>query len=377
MPHQHQYTLQLDWPQFIRQHWQQRPLLIKNAFTHFCDPISADELAGLALENDIDSRLISHQQDIWQVSHGPFNDFDQLGERDWTLLVQAVNNWHQPCSALMLPFRHLPDWRLDDLMISFSVPGGGVGPHLDQYDVFIIQGMGRRRWRVGEKHPMPQYCPHPDLLQVAPFEAIIDEEMTAGDLLYIPPGFPHEGYSLEDSLNYSVGFRAPSGRELFSGFADYLIQYELGGKRYRDRQLAPRATPADILPQELDQLRQMMQELMAQPEYFHHWFGEFASQPRHELDLAPLQPPCQPEELLDALRQGESLTRLHGLRVLKIADDVFVNGERVHSSQTQALKALAGELIVTRQHLVTALDDPDFIATLTALVNQGYWYFSG
>lgn len=113
----------------------------------------------------------------WQVSHGPFESYDHLGETNWSLLVQAVNHWHEPTAALMRPFRELPDWRIDDLMISFSVPGGGVGPHLDQYDVFIIQGTGRRRWRVGEKLQMKQHCPHPDLLQVDPFEAIIDEEL--------------------------------------------------------------------------------------------------------------------------------------------------------------------------------------------------------
>ncbi|MCK8349854.1 cupin domain-containing protein, partial [Erwinia amylovora] len=102
------------------------------------------------------------------------------------------------------------------------------GPHFDQYDVFIIQGTGRRRWRVGEKLEMKQHCPHPYLLQVEPFDAIIDEEMEPGDILYIPPGFPHEGYSLENAITYSVGFRAPSGRELISGFADYVLARELG-----------------------------------------------------------------------------------------------------------------------------------------------------
>jgi hypothetical protein len=116
-----------------------------------------------------------------------FRKLRSPGENNWSLLVQAVNHWHEPTAALMRPFRALPDWRMDDLMISFSVPGGGVGPHLDQYDVFIIQGTGRRRWRVGEKVPMKQHCPHPDLLQVDPFEGIIDEELEPGDILYIPP----------------------------------------------------------------------------------------------------------------------------------------------------------------------------------------------
>ena len=186
-----EYQLTLNWPDFLERHWQKRPVVLKRGFNNFIDPISPDELAGLAMESEVDSRLVSHQDGKWQVSHGPFESYDHLGETNWSLLVQAVNHWHEPTAALMRPFRELPDWRIDDLMISFSVPGGGVGPHLDQYDVFIIQGTGRRRWLVGEKLQMKQHCPHPDLLQVDPFEAIIDEELEPGDILYIPPGFPH------------------------------------------------------------------------------------------------------------------------------------------------------------------------------------------
>lgn len=199
------YQLDLDWPDFLQRYWQKRPVILKRGFKNFIDPLSPDELAGLAMENEVDSRLVSHEDGRWHVSHGPFESFDHLGENNWSLLVQAVDHWHEPAAALMRPFRPLSDWRMDDLMISFSVPGGGVGPHFDQYDVFIIQGSGRRRWRVGEKTEMKQHCPHPDLLQVGPFDAIIDEEMEPGDILYIPPGFPHEGYSLENALNYSVG----------------------------------------------------------------------------------------------------------------------------------------------------------------------------
>lgn len=266
-----EYQLTLNWPDFLERHWQKRPVVLKRGFSNFIDPLSPDELAGLAMESEIDSRLVSHQDGKWQVSHGPFESYDHLGESNWSLLVQAVNHWHEPTAALMRPFRALPDWRIDDLMISFSVPGGGVGPHLDQYDVFIIQGTGRRRWRVGEKLQMRQHCPHPDLLQVEPFEAIIDEELEPGDILYIPPGFPHEGYALENAMNYSVGFRAPNSRELISGFADYVLQRELGNTYYSDPDMPSRKHPADILPQEMDKLRNMMLDLINQPAHFQQW----------------------------------------------------------------------------------------------------------
>ncbi len=369
------YQLDLNWPDFIQRYWQKRPVVLKRGFKNFVDPISPDELAGLAMENEVDSRLVSHQDGKWQVSHGPFESYDHLGENNWSLLVQAVDHWHEPSAALMRPFNFLPDWRIDDLMISFSVPGGGVGPHFDQYDVFIIQGTGRRRWRVGEKVPMKQHCPHPDLLQVEPFAAILDEEMEHGDILYIPPGFPHEGYSLENAINYSVGFRAPSGRELISGFADYVIARELGSHRFSDPAIPTRDNKAEILPEELEGVRAMMLDVINQPEHFSQWFGEFISQSRHELDVAPPEPPYQPDEIYDALQQGDRLTRLGGLRVLTIGPAVFVNGEQLESPHHAALTALANQHTLGAEELAGALDDPSFLAQLAALVNCGYWYF--
>ncbi|NIG88078.1 cupin domain-containing protein [Serratia symbiotica] len=370
------YRLDLDWDDFLQRYWQKRPVVLKHGFKNFIDPLSQDELAGLAMENDVDSRLISHHNGHWQVAHGPFENFDHLGENNWSLLVQAVNHWHQPSSALMRPFRQLPDWRMDDLMVSFSMPGGCVGPHLDQYDVFIIQGVGHRRWRVGEKVPMKQYIPHPDLLQVEPFGDIIDEEMEPGDILYIPPGFPHEGYTLENALNYSVGFRAPSARELISDFADYVLAHDLGSRRYSDPDIKLREHPADVLPHEVDTLRQMMLELVQQPQHFQQWFGEFISQSRHELDIAPLEPPYQISEIYQLLQQGESLQRLGGLRVLRIGGQCFINGEVIDTDHLPAVDALCHNFSVDAALLGEAVDDPSFMVLLATLVNSGYWYFT-
>ncbi|EKT56378.1 cupin domain-containing protein [Providencia sneebia] len=370
------YKLNLDWQSFLDSHWQKRPLLIKNGFTRFIDPISPDELAGLAMEDEVDSRLVSHKDGLWQVAHGPFESYDHLGEENWSVLVQAVDHWHHPSAALMKPFRVLSDWRMDDLMISYSVPGGGVGPHLDQYDVFIIQGEGRRRWRVGEKHPMKQHCPHPDLLQVQPFDAIIDEEMEPGDILYIPPGFPHEGYAIEPSLNYSVGFRAPNTRELISSFADYLISNDLGSYRYSDPDLSFRDNPAEILQGEQSKLREMMESLISDPELFRKWLGEYISQSRHELDIAPPEPAYEQDEIYDLLKtQQETLYKLNGLRALRVGDQFFVNGECLETSCYEAADSLCRFDSVNSEMLGDAIDDVNFIALITALINSGYWYF--
>lgn len=369
------YQLSINWPEFLATYWQKKPVVIKQGFKDFVDPITPDELAGLAMENETDSRLVSQHNEKWQVSHGPFESFDHLGETHWSLLVQAVDHWHAPSAALMQPFRALPDWRMDDLMVSFSVPGGGVGPHLDQYDVFIIQGSGRRRWRVGNNVQIKQHCPHPDLLQVEPFEAIIDEVLEPGDIVYIPPGFPHDGYSLENALNYSVGFRAPSGKELLSSFADYALANEIGTHRYSDPQIKTRSNPSDILPAEAEAIRSMMLGLVSEPAHFNQWFGEFISQSRHELDIAPPEPPYQPDEILDALQQGDTLTRLGGLRVITLGESVFINGESLSCRWPQALHALANNITLTVDDFSEALDDPTFLNQLAGLVNSGYWYF--
>lgn len=371
-----EYQLDLNWAEFLERYWQKRPVVLKRGFRDFIDPLSPDELAGLAMESEVDSRLVSRDEERWEVSHGPFDSFDHLGENNWSLLVQAVNHWHEGAARLMQPFRVLPEWRIDDLMISFSVPGGGVGPHLDQYDVFIIQGTGRRRWRVGEKAPMKQHCPHPDLLQVDPFEAIIDEELMPGDILYIPPGFPHEGYALENSLNYSVGFRAPNGRELLSGLADYVLAHDVGSQHYSDPELTLRTTTAEVNDDEVARLQAMVIDLVQDRNHFHQWLGEFLSQSRHELDLAPPEPSYAPDEIYDALHQGDRLIRLGGLRVLRIAGEIFVNGEQLVSAQRTGLDALADQRVVSAARLGDALEDPTFLAMLAELVNAGYWYFA-
>ncbi|MGL5407962.1 MAG: cupin domain-containing protein, partial [Shewanella sp.] len=139
------YTLKLDIPQFLQEYWQKKPLVIKGAFPQFADPISADELAGLACEEEISSRIVVTKDHDWEVIQGPFEDYDRYGESHWQLLVQAVNHWYPDSQPLVEALRFLPDWRFDDLMVSFATPQGGVGPHVDNYDVFIIQGEGERR----------------------------------------------------------------------------------------------------------------------------------------------------------------------------------------------------------------------------------------
>lgn len=376
---------ELSLEQFLTQYWQKKPVLLKNGFKAFIDPLTADELAGLALEEDIESRVVSCANGEWDLHTGPFTEFSHFGDSDWTLLVQAVDHWHPPAAQLLQPFRFIPNWRIDDLMVSFSAPGGGVGPHLDQYDVFIVQGEGKRHWRVGmPDNSLQQLCPHPRLLQVSPFVSCIDVITEPGDILYIPPGCPHEGTSIENSLNYSIGFRAPAQKDLLTGMADYLIDNNISGKRFTDPERQPASSVGAILPADLQQIKQLMQQLLADEQMLPLWFGELITQPKHELDQNEPDPHYQMEEIEEYLQEGSVLSRLGGLRCCYFqASDtsditLFINGERctLPPDELRTAKLLTDFTELSSNNNQHFCQSPQRLMLLTNYINQGYWYFS-
>ncbi|MCS3458350.1 cupin domain-containing protein [Aeromonas sp. BIGb0445] len=378
------YELNLDIAHFLEHHWQKRPLLIKGGFTQFQDPISPDELAGLAMEKEIESRLVTCKDDQWTAEHGPFEDYDQLSERDWTLLIQACNHWAPEVHELAVPFQFIPGWRFDDVMVSFSTPGGGVGPHIDQYDVFITQGVGKRHWRVGDAQQITEYAAHRALRHCGPFEAIIDVEMEPGDILYIPPGFPHEGYAIEPSMNFSVGFRAPDARDLLTSFADHLIDNEIRTERYADPDLKPCRHHGEIQQHELHRLRELMQQALDDETLFKEWFGATISEAKHDLDVMPLPqddaPDYSSDEVADLLTQGQPAVRVPGLRCVWFSDDnqtCYIDGEAwtLGEPDGAALKLLCDRDLVTQSDMVDLADQAGFLHLFTRLVNRGYWFF--
>ncbi|MDC9508238.1 cupin domain-containing protein [Pseudoalteromonas sp. Angola-4] len=368
--------------EFLNQYWQKKPLLIKQGFTDFQDPIEAEELAGLAMEESIESRIVTNHNDDWQAYQGPFEDFEKLTEQHATLLVQAVDHWHSDAAQLLQPFRFIPNWRIDDLMISYSTPKGGVGPHLDQYDVFIIQGQGKRHWRVGLPDPtLKQFAQNKKLLQVEQFEAVIDCILEPGDILYIPPGCPHEGYAIENALNYSVGFRAPNQQDLFSSFADHVIDTDSGQKRYTDHTLALRDSKGELLQSETDKVKTLMQALLNNDELFKHWLGNTLSQAKHEMDLAPLEEPITCEQMSDLIaNNAEEFERLGGVRAIyqQLEDTLLlsINGENypLPLCDLNAVKLLTDHDYVNTDDLNAAQPSLVFIQTFTTLVNQGLWF---
>jgi 50S ribosomal protein L16 3-hydroxylase len=365
---------------FLNQYWQKKPLLIKGGFSDFKDPLDANELAGLAMEDSIESRIITNHNQQWQSHQGPFEDFEILTDEHATLLVQAVDHWHPEAAQLLEPFRFIPNWRIDDLMISYSTPGGGVGPHLDQYDVFIIQGEGKRHWRVGlPDASLKQFAQNKSLLQVEAFTAVIDCVLEPGDILYIPPGCPHEGYAIENALNYSVGFRAPNQQDLLSSFADHIIDTESGQKRYTDHTLTLRDSKGELTQSEVDKVKTLMQALIENDSLFKNWLGNTLSQPKHDMDLAPEETPFSSAEIMQQLESDMTFERLGGTRAIYQYMDsellLSVNGENypLPLSDLKAVKQLTDFIEFDTNTLNSTKPSIEFIEKITTLVNEGSW----
>lgn len=372
---------QLGQSDFLKQYWQKRPLLIKGGFDEFEDPIEPEELAGLAMEENIESRLITNHDNNWQSYHGPFEDFTKLSDSHSTLLVQAVDHWHPLAAQLLEPFRFIPNWRIDDLMVSYSTPHGGVGPHLDQYDVFIIQGQGKRHWRVGLPDAnLKQFAQNSSLLQVEHFSAVIDTILEPGDILYIPPGCPHEGYAIENALNYSVGFRAPDQKDFLSNFADYLIDNESGTSRYTDSNLTLRPSKGELTDLEVSAIGNLMRDALNDPITLKAWLGDMLSQPKHEMDLAPLDPPIQVSELREYLNEAACIERAGGVRALyqNLGDKIAlsINGETflLEQQHLNVITLLTDHLSFSTSELSDAINCLDFAQMLSKMLNEGTYF---
>jgi 50S ribosomal protein L16 3-hydroxylase len=366
---------------FLEHYWQQKPLVIRQGFPHFTDLISPDELAGLACEDQVESRLVYRRDGAWQAALGPFESYGHLGERDWTLVVQAVNHWSPEVATLVAPFAFLPKWRLDDVMISYATPGGGVGPHIDLYDVFICQGSGRRRWRVGERGEHRQFAAHAALLHTDPFEAIIDVELLPGDILYIPPGFPHDGVSLEHSMSFSVGFRAKSARDMLSGLADYLIDKELGATLLSDPKRPIVRHQGRIDGSDFTRIKAHLQSVLEDDALMADFAGSYFSKTKCELDVQVLEYPFEASELAAQL-EGQSLIRIGGLRCFYVDQSVaagvcYIEGERFEFGPAchGAVLALCDNECLSLALLRPWLGEGAFMEALAQWVNGGYWYF--
>lgn len=331
--------------EFLAEYWQKKPLLIRNALADFDPPVGPDELAGLACEAEVESRLIRFDPhtDHWSLQQGPLEEstFASLPERHWTLLVQAVDHWVPEAADLLQRFSFIPNWRVDDLMISYAVAGGGVGPHYDNYDVFLLQAQGHRRWELGglcdEHSPRRADTPVMILPEWQPEQV---HELGPGDMLYLPPQVAHNGIALDDDcVTYSIGFRAPAHNELLRDFSDDLGE-QLGREtRYRDPDLQLQDNPGEISPAALARVQQILAGYLQDPQRLAQWFGRYMTDPKYP-ELDQTGEPLSVEELEPWLEQGGVLLRNEGSRFAHVARtatalDLFVDG-RLYPAQGQA-----------------------------------------
>jgi 50S ribosomal protein L16 3-hydroxylase len=236
---------------FLRDYWQKRPLLVRGAFDGLRNPVAPEDLAGLACEELALSRIVVHdpRRDRWILRNGPFaeHDFAGLPKTHWTLLVQDVDKWDADVAALLSSFPFLPSWRIDDVMISYAEDGGSVGAHVDQYDVFLLQGLGCRRWQISTDPSAPgELRDDAELKLLRRFEPTHEWILEPGDLLYLPPGVPHHGVALGACMTYSIGMRAPSQAELLVDFAETLAEGLPEDARLSDPDLAPSRGDGEI-----------------------------------------------------------------------------------------------------------------------------------
>ena len=245
-------TDHINWPdglstqQFLDEYWQKKPLLIRQAFPDFQTPISADELAGLSLEEDIASRIIKESEPgQFMLAHGPFEEsiYSELGTANWSLLVSDIDKHLPDLASYLTPFQFLPAWRIDDLMISFAPDSASVGAHVDQYDVFLLQGSGVRRWHYDSGvTELRESLENTELRIIDSFKPDNTADLQAGDMLYLPPGVAHHGIAVgDDCTTWSIGFRAPSHSSIVNEFATQLME-SFPQTRYLDPPLKPAVT---------------------------------------------------------------------------------------------------------------------------------------
>ncbi len=288
--------MKIQWPDglsealFLANYWQQKPLLIRGAFVNFANPLDPNELAGLACDEDANARFIEHTgNNEWRLCAGPLSDdfFDDVTGNQWSLLVSDIEKLLPDFQRYLEPFRFLPDWRIDDLMISYAPVGGSVGAHVDQYDVFLLQADGTREWQIETTPRTTNAASVSETIAIlGDFSADEKWQLHAGDMLYLPPQFAHHGIAMDEPcMTWSVGFRAPSIHEMLPEMINYLMQDNHTGDRFKDPHRSTTSTPGHIDKSDIDAIRLMLRNAMQQTDdTLNHWIGRYVTESKEPLD---------------------------------------------------------------------------------------------
>ncbi|MCH2157167.1 MAG: cupin domain-containing protein [Oleiphilaceae bacterium] len=367
---------------FLREYWQKKPLLIRQALPEFESPITPDEMAGLSLEEDIESRIIIEQEGTqhWKLETGPFSEerFSELEGLNWTLLIQQLDAWLPEANALKKLFNFIPDWRVDDIMASYAPKGGSVGPHCDFYDVFLVQAYGERHWRLG------QWCDattptrsDTNLSILEEFETSDDWVLKPGDILYVPPKLAHYGIAENDCITLSVGFRAPKALEALSSFTDYLCEKAKVNPFFSDPNRAHQYESALISDNDKAALQQLLLDSISDKEMFNEWLGSFLSEPKNNQILIPDDDISDAQDALDALSQLDVVYKNEGSRFFytTLDKDVYlsVDGEsfKLNNAHLTFVQHLCVEDEFDAQSLLTYCNMLETQEVIAILLNKG------
>ena len=371
---------QLTPSDFLQYYWQKKPLLIRQAIPNFSSPITPDELAGLACEPDVESRLIREQdgEQAWSLRYGPFNDddFAKLPESHWTLLVQEANKHIPEVEDILDQFDFLPSWRVDDLMISYAAPQGSVGAHTDSYDVFLLQAHGLRRWQISQQNGV--LVPDTELRILQEFTPEESWILEPGDMLYLPPNIAHHGVALDDCMTFSVGFLAPSRNEMIQDYVDYSLTRLDTEQRYTDPELQLPKHTGEISGEALQKVQSMIRHLPMDSHSINQWFGCFISESRAGTNYERPEPAYDTNEWLSTFQQASYLRRAAKVLFTQEDDDMtlFVEGRAIPVPAT--IKSAIPNLTVQREWQFTEMQphlSDELVNLLVELTNQGFFYF--
>ena len=366
---------------FLEQHWQQKPLLVRQAVDTAGLDIDPAELAGLCCDTEAPSRIvIEHGETPWQMKVGPFEekDFTSLPATHWSLLINDIENYLPELRAFIEPFRFLPDWRIDDLMISYATDQGSVGPHLDEYDVFRIQLQGQRQWSITEKPDFDDsLLTGTDLKILQNFQPDQQWDLLPGDMLYLPPGVPHHGVALGECMTLSVGFRAPSSAELVQSWLDDIADSEAFRGRFSDAKRQSQADSGEIAQQDLAGLKAiLMQGIKESSDSLDAWLGKYLTEGKRP-DPALLEAfDIQARDDIPALLTEEDYQRFPGTRLAYIAGEnkisLFVGGLEfsLDHKHLKAVQYLCREQEYFAPALASLCSDPAMRELLNTLINN-------
>jgi 50S ribosomal protein L16 3-hydroxylase len=381
-------STRLPWPvlgklsqqEFLSKYWQKKPLLMKGALSPMPDLITPDEVAGLSCDPRVESRLILEKggKTPWELRKGPFKPslFAKLPKTHWTILVNGVDRFVPALNGFLDHFSFVPFWRIDDVMISVAYDKGNVGAHVDNYDVFLVQGAGKREWMIEDKPVMhDDFVPGLPIRLLKRFKPTHRWVLEPGDILYLPPRFPHHGIAQGDGcMTISVGFRAPSTSEIINGIVTDALAAADDTIRYRDPELRAQA-PGEIPAQTITKIQKMLEQELLSKERITEWLGRYVSESYSDVTLSQSRKPLSAAALRTTLQTASTLVRAEGARCVymqgapKGALVFYANGERfdLDGAAAALAKLIADSVVVPLEQVrryATARAAGAFLSTM-------------